>query len=534
MSRGLHLNPLDLDSQIQLLSRLQFLTRFSSNLIQVTGAEGTGKTWLSQRYLEHWAGDSHQSLLLCHPNQQDGQHRSIILQQLAPKAVFNEQDPIGQSLERLFEQQPVNALIVVDDAHLLSQELVAELWGVVQQARLYPGWQVNVLLFSHTGRLDKYLGQLVQGQGNAPLEVEIGLLSEQEAQLMVEMMFDGEHLDAQGRRRIREHASNCTPVPGELLKLDLTEDKDMAESKSRGVSPMVLLGGLVVVAIAAIAWWFIPTLEEQPTAGGIPQAQLDSLPDEPAKADTAGSNTAESNKPNVPVAFEDDGDALPPDVSVEGLTVGRRDPNTTPRVVVPSDVVDAMLDEQQLGGTGEQAVADRQESLQPNLPEGQPVQLPEAEQDKGSLQSEVSNVEAANALPDSASIAEPEAEVSSVAVSEGGEVAPVTETASSESTAGELGSELRAIAPEHYALQLAAMRSLPTAKQFILDYNIESLAEVYETRRNGVAWYIIVTGDYPDVQSARIAETRLPSQLQSVDPWVKSYRQIHTEMDRAK
>ncbi len=139
MSRGLHLNPLDLDSQIQLLSRLQFLTRFSSNLIQVTGAEGTGKTWLSQRYLEHWAGDSHQSLLLCHPNQQDGQHRSIILQQLAPKAVFNEQDPIGQSLERLFEQQPVNALIVVDDAHLLSQELVAELWGVVQQARLYPG-----------------------------------------------------------------------------------------------------------------------------------------------------------------------------------------------------------------------------------------------------------------------------------------------------------------------------------------------------------------------------------------------------------
>ena len=288
MSRGLHLNPLDLDSQIQLLSRLQFLTRFSSNLIQVTGAEGTGKTWLSQRYLEHWAGDSHQSLLLCHPNQQDGQHRSIILQQLAPKAVFNEQDPLGQSLERLFEQQPVNALIVVDDAHLLSQELVAELWGVVQQARLYPGWQVNVLLFSHTGRLDKYLGQLVQGQGNSPLEVEIGLLSEQEAQLMVEMMFDGEHLDAQGRRRIREHASNCTPVPGQLLKLDLTEDKDMAESKSRGVSPMVLLGGLVVVAIAAIAWWFVPTVEEQPAASGIPQTQLDSLPDEPANADTAG------------------------------------------------------------------------------------------------------------------------------------------------------------------------------------------------------------------------------------------------------
>ena len=529
MSRGLHLNPLDLDSQIQLLSRLQFLTRFSSNLIQVTGSEGTGKTWLSQRYLEHWAGDSHQSLLLCHPNQQDGQHRSIILQQLAPKAVFNEQDPLGQSLERLFEQQPVNALIVVDDAHLLSPELVSELWGVVQQARLYPGWQVNVLLFSHTGRLDKYLGQLVQGQGNTPLEVEIGPLSEQEAQLMVEMMFDGEHLDAQGRRRIREHASSSAPIPGELLKLDLTEDKDMAESQSRRVSPMALLGGLVVIAIAVIAWLFIPAAEK-PVVSGVPQAQLDSLSDEPVVISTT-SNSSESGQPSVQMAFEDDGDALPPDVSVEGMTVGRRDTNTNPRVVVPSDVVDAMLDEQQLGGTGEQAVADRQESLQPELPEGQPVQLPETEQEK-----ETSQVEPVSELPDTASVVSADSDEAAIVteadVVTGTETA--TDVAGAKATAEELGSKLRGVAPEHYALQLAAMRSLPTARQFILDYNIESSADVYETRRSGEAWFIIVTGDYPDVQSARVAETRLPSRLQSVDPWVKSYRQIHTEMDRAK
>ena len=529
MSRGLHLNPLDLDSQIQLLSRLQFLTRFSSNLIQVTGLEGAGKTWLSQRYLEHWAGDSRQSLLLCHPNQQDSQHRAIILQQLAPKAVFNEQDPLGQSLERLSEQQPVNALIVVDDAHLLSQALVAELWGVVQQARLYPGWQVNILLFSQSGRLDKFLGQLVQGQGNAPLEVEIAPLSEQEAQLMVEMMFDGEPLDAQGRRRVREHASNCAPIPGELLEFDLAEDKDMAESKSRRMSPMALLGGLVVVAVAVIAWWFVPTATDKQSVGGVQQVQLDSLPDEPVEAAV---NRTDKNRPNMQAAFEDDGDALPPDVSVEGLTVGRRDTNTNPRVVVPSDVVDAMLDEQQLGGTGEQAVADRQDSLQPNLPEGQPVQLPEAEVEIESPQTGV-EVE----LPDSAKAAESDgtattSEVAEVAIAT--VTTAETENANTQAAATELGIKLRDVAPEHYALQLAAMRSLPTARQFILDYKIEALAEVYETRRSGEAWFIIVTGDYPDVQSARVAETRLPSRLQTVDPWVKSYRQIHTEMDRAK
>ena len=528
MSRGLHLNPLDLDSQIQLLSRLQFLTRFSSNLIQVTGTEGSGKTWLSQRYLEHWAGDSHQSLLLCHPNQQDGQHRSIILQQLAPRAVFNEQDPLGQSLERLFEQQPVNALIVVDDAHLLSPELLAELWGVVQQARLYPGWQVNVLLFSHSGRLDKYLGQLVQGQGNTPLEVEISPLSEQEAQLMVEMMFDGEPLDAQGRRRIREHASSSAPFPGALLKLDLAEDKDMADKNSRLVSPMVLLGGLVVVAVAAIAWWFVPSQDTNPANGGIPQAQLDQLPDEPVEEVAEGSGLTAGDTVGSQPAFEDDSDALPPDVSVEGLTVGRRDTNTNPRVVVPSDVVDAMLDEQQLGGTGEQAVAERQESLQPVLPEGQPAPQAETQSDSESLQPASAGDEQDAVGVNSESVEKATAQVSSTATETAATISP------SAVAAEELGSELRGVAPEHYALQLAAMRSLPTAKQFIVDYNIEALAEVYETRRNGVAWFIIVTGDYPDVQSARIAETRLPSQLQSVDPWVKSYRQIHTEMDRAK
>ncbi|MCQ1056799.1 AAA family ATPase [Photobacterium sp. ZSDE20] len=520
MSRGLHLTPLDLDSQIQLLSRLQFLTRFSSNLIQITGTEGAGKTWLSQRYLELWAGDSRQSLLLCHPNQQDGQHRSIILQQLAPRAVFNEQDPLGQSLERLFEQQPVNALIVVDDAHLLSPELLAELWGVVQQARLYPDWQVNVLLFSHSGRLDKYLGQLVQGQGNAPLEVEISPLSEQEAQLMVEMMFDGEHLDAQGRRRIREHALSCAPAPGELLKLELAEDKDMAEHKSRVLSPVALLSGLVVVAVAVIAWWFVPVGEDKPLAiSGIPQAQLDKLPEEPVGITTTKHDETGDKGQEPTLVFDDDSETLPPEVSVEGLTVGRRD--TNPRVVVPSDVVDAMLNEQKLGGTGERAVEEGKQSLQPILPEGKPVQLPETE------------------LPDSAAQMESQGEAISDDSVEGDAAEEdastiATQAATAEPTVEELGSKLRGVAPAHYALQLAAMRSLPTAEQFIVDYDIAALAEVYETRRNGVAWFIIVTGDYPDVQAARIAETRLPPQLQSVEPWVKSYRQIHTEMDRAK
>ncbi|SVE39380.1 uncharacterized protein METZ01_LOCUS492234, partial [marine metagenome] len=48
---------LTLDSQVELLERLQLLTRFGSNFVNVVGPLGAGKSWLAQRYLEHWADD---------------------------------------------------------------------------------------------------------------------------------------------------------------------------------------------------------------------------------------------------------------------------------------------------------------------------------------------------------------------------------------------------------------------------------------------------------------------------------------------
>ncbi len=165
MTRDTSVATLDLDSQVQLLSRIQFLTRFSSNLIQITGREGAGKTWLAQRYLEQWADNSNQTLLLCHRAQIDSQHRSIILKQLVAQPVFNEQDPLQQSVEHMLGGGSANLLLVIDDAHLLSATLIAELWALVQKAQTVHGWQINVLLFSQSGRLDKYLSQVSHGQG---------------------------------------------------------------------------------------------------------------------------------------------------------------------------------------------------------------------------------------------------------------------------------------------------------------------------------------------------------------------------------
>ncbi|PSW04861.1 SPOR domain-containing protein [Photobacterium lipolyticum] len=496
---------LDLDSQIQLLSRIQFLTRFSSNLIQVTGGDGAGKTWLAQRYLEYCAADTNQALLTCYPTQTDSQHRSILLKQLVAKPLFNDQDPLVQSLERMLEGNRCNVLLVIDDAQLLSPTMIAELWALVLKAQNEPLWQINILLLSQPGRLNKYLDQVSHGQGQVPLELEISDLTEQEVQSFVEVMLSGDQLDANGRRALKEKAAATVARPGALMQLDHTESKDMTNSSSRILSPAALFVVLLAVIGAGLVFWLFPADDETTAYEGVRTAvNTDNVAaveessaslktgrfDEPeqVEADKRDPATVKSVTPQD--GINDDSHVLPPELSLEGLTVGRNDDSK--RVVVPSQVVDAMISEQALGGSGEQAIAQQE------------------------LPNEIAMTTLTESLVETAepaAVLTPEPEPRSVSM---------------------LGSELKAIDSRHYTLQLAALKSLAAAKKFVAEHDISEIATLYETRRNGEPWFIVITGDYPDIVTARRAETQLPGGVQAVQPWVKSYAQIHREIDRVK
>ncbi|MGL4769597.1 MAG: SPOR domain-containing protein, partial [Plesiomonas shigelloides] len=61
-----------------------------------------------------------------------------------------------------------------------------------------------------------------------------------------------------------------------------------------------------------------------------------------------------------------------------------------------------------------------------------------------------------------------------------------------------------------------------------------SKLRVYETRRNGRAWYVVIMGNYPTVAQAKQAINTLPTAMKADQPWVKSYRQVQTELKRAQ
>ena len=139
----------------------------------------------------------------------------------------------------------------------------------------------------------------------------------------------------------------------------------MEAKGQRRPSPLLIVIALMAVVAVAIGWLFMPA---DNTASVSPVEETVALPDTVGDrigdADSSKGNTVADrqtagrshNHSQENAVVQDDSASLPPEVHLEGLTVGRSD--DSPRLVVPSDVVDAMLDEQSVGGSGEQS-ADR-------------------------------------------------------------------------------------------------------------------------------------------------------------------------------
>ncbi|NMS58006.1 cell division protein DamX, partial [Vibrio parahaemolyticus] len=93
--------------------------------------------------------------------------------------------------------------IVVDDAHLLSETLISELWMLVLEAHHKPNWTINVLLFTQSGRLDGLLARLSYGQEIKPVELDIDMLSEVEARRFFESLV-ARYVDDESEKRVRD------------------------------------------------------------------------------------------------------------------------------------------------------------------------------------------------------------------------------------------------------------------------------------------------------------------------------------------
>ncbi len=500
---------LELDSQTELLERLQLLTRFSSNLINVCGSQGAGKSWLAQRYLEAWANDKNQSLLMCHPNQDDEQRRLTILSQLSSESLFNPKDSLVESFSHLFEQTHCDVVVVIDDAHLLSETLVSELWMWILESQSNPLWTVNVVLFAQSTGLDALLTRLSYGQEHKPVDLEVELLSRDEADRLFEQRVM-RYVDDEYERRVRAAYKKVKYLPGEIMALGEQKMEKRIVIRSIIGSPVkaALLVLILLLLIGGGYWWWLsqpsPDDKAQQMTLAKEQTVIPTL-NEPSQSADATNPTGTNSSPQVDSGITDDSAALPPDVVEIKEGVGMSDSDQQ-RVVITSDVVDALL-------------------------EGKPEKADTSKIDNLVEESSVPQTSA----PQATATATPAQTVDIEQPKQAAPTTPVVETPPEvKITFSFAREELKAMSPRSYTLQLAAVNTLPDAQRFINQYQLQGKVNVYPTLRNDVEWYIITYSNYPTIQLARDAVDTLSKPLQQLGPWAKSLSQVHREIDRAK
>ncbi|MBN7285351.1 AAA family ATPase [Vibrio cholerae] len=479
---------LDLESQTELLERLQLLTRFGSNLVNVCGRQGAGKSWLAQRFLDSWAQDKNQSLLMCHPNQSDEQRRVTMLSQLFSEPLYNPKDALAESFARLFEDQNCDIVIVVDDAHLLSESLVSELWMLVLEAQTDPRWNVNVVLFAQDNGLDALLTRLSYGQEHKPVDLEIEMLSEDEADRLFENRVM-RYVDPQVERKVLNAYKKINPLPGEIMALAETKNEKRVVIRSIIGSPfnIALVVLLLLLLLGGGYWWLLS--KPVPQEGSLLEGEVAELNSEANPLAQEGTSSANGDgmfgAEGDDFGADDDTSALPPDVVDTTASVGIADDGK--RVVINSDVVDALLQ-------GKAETADTSDIN--NLVES--TQAATELKTQTLQQTQVQN-----------------AQLKSVSFSFARD-------------------ELKAMSPRSYTLQLAAMNSLQDVQGFINEHKLQGKVYVYPTLRNDVEWFIVTMGNYPTIQMARDASEKLSASLQALGPWAKSLSQVQREIERKK
>ncbi|SDH33387.1 DamX protein [Vibrio xiamenensis] len=524
---------LELDTQTDLLERLRLLTNYGSNFVTVGGAYGSGKTWLAQRYLEAWAQDKNQSLLMCHPSQDDESRRSTVLTQLLSEPLFNPHDSLVDSFSRLMKDQSCSIVIVVDDAHLLSETLLSELWMLVLEAQNTPKWDISVVMFAQENTLEPLLTRLSYGQEHKPIDLEVEPLSRDDADRFFEQLVI-RFVEDNMEKRVRNAYRKAGRLPGEIMALGEQKPEKRIVIRSIVGSPFMIstIILLLLVVIGGGYWWM---MTKQPSAQQKAQ-QIERQMEQTVIPTLDSSNSPDNNMENVEASLsnssddgaDDDSAALPPDVTSSTTSVDSQG-NGQQRVVITSDVVDALLDgkpeEVDTSAIGQaidaaklQAPQVAKSEAEPTLTPIDPAALPEpsAAQEKAPAPVEVATT--ASTEPESP---EPAAEATPQA--------PQTVI-----TFSYTREALKAFSPRSYTLQLAALSSVEEVQQFLDRHKLKNNIYIYPTVRNDVDWFIVSFGNFPTIQLARDAVTTLPADVQKLEPWAKSLSQVHREIDRVK
>lgn len=93
------------------------------------------------------------------------------------------------------------------------------------------------------------------------------------------------------------------------------------------------------------------------------------------------------------------------------------------------------------------------------------------------------------------------------------------------------GGSLKTAPGSHYTLQLSSASRSDTLNAFAKQQNLPHFM-VYETKRDGKPWYVLVSGNYASSAEAKRAIATLPAEVQAKKPWVRPVQQVQQDLKK--
>ncbi|MDN0123705.1 SPOR domain-containing protein [Yersinia aleksiciae] len=110
-------------------------------------------------------------------------------------------------------------------------------------------------------------------------------------------------------------------------------------------------------------------------------------------------------------------------------------------------------------------------------------------------------------------------------------VSPAASAVVKAGSAGGSSSALKNAPGSHFTLQLSSASRSDTLNAYAKQQKLADY-HVYETKRDGKPWYILVSGNYASSADAKRAITTLPADVQAKKPWVKPVQQVQQDLKK--
>ncbi|BAJ03976.1 AAA family ATPase [Shewanella violacea] len=244
-----------LPSQETLVQRLQHVSLYGQQLIFVTGSRGSGKTRLVTSLVNELEEFS-SALVTCPKHCDSSEIRRKILIQLFSEPVFDDEIPLSETIFRLLSSMPQASFIVLDDAHYLPMELVAECI-VLSQLRL-PGKTISLTLTCDQDFFDELESQLPLAQKETLLSINIDplLMPEREA-LYYTLLSRSDQDPFTPREIVRAQLEKQAGTPQEvvnLLELSLNGNTEVVVANKWPKSVML---GISVIFVLLFGCYYL-------------------------------------------------------------------------------------------------------------------------------------------------------------------------------------------------------------------------------------------------------------------------------------